>query len=432
MSALHDIAQKGLQALMNAGADSASCRVSRSELREFTVDAGKFSLLRTTLDNSLAMTAIKDHKRGVISTNDLSDEALGATALDCLAAAEASQADTAWALSDVPQDKAFTDGTPQPDLDKLLLRSRELLDTIHREYPKVMVEQMITSHQKGEVDYVNSHGVHYEETEGYYGLSLMFSGHEGDKAGSFNGGGVMARDLETPFIEQGGLRQSLKDAENQIHTQPTEGKFEGTMILTPPCVEDFLGMLLGNYVADGVLLDGTSQWKDKLGQSVADPRLTISVAPSHEAIVCGEKYTGEGFLSEDYDVIRNGVLEQFMLSYYVANKTGLKRAPNASGSLIVAPGDTALADLVKGVKKGVMVSRFSGGAPGTNGEFSGVAKNAFLIEDGRIAGAITETMISGNLAGMLNNLRGISRERVASGYNLLPWIAVDGITISGK
>ena len=41
-------------------------------------------------------------------------------------------------------------------------------------------------------------------------------------------------------------------------------------------------------------------------------------------------------------------------------------------------------------------------------------------------------MISGNLAGMFEKLRGLSKERVEDGESLIPYIAVDGITISGK
>ncbi|NLB39203.1 MAG: TldD/PmbA family protein [Clostridiales bacterium] len=432
MNNIRQIAQTGLDKLLSLGADSAVCRAERSELREFTVDAGRFSLLRTTFDNALSMTVIKDHRRGVVSTNDLTDASLTATAQECLAAAEASQPDEAWALATEKQDKSFTLGAPEADLDKLFDRSRELLDSIHREYPKVMVEQMIVSHRRNQSVYLNSNDIAYTTLSGEYEVSLMFSGHDGDKSGSFNGAGVGTDSLDLPFIELGDIRQSLADAENQIYTTATEGKFEGTVIITPQCMVSFLFMLLQNYVADGVILDGTSQWKDRLGEKVADERLTVRLAPLDDTMVCGERYTQEGFLSRDYDVIKNGVLKQFMLSHYVANTTGLKRAPNGAHNLVVEPGDATLEELIKGTKKGLLVSRFSDGQPGANGEFSGVAKNTFLIEDGKIAGAVIETMISGNLAGMLNNIVGITQERVKDGNFLLPWMAVDGITISGK
>ncbi|NLA54041.1 MAG: TldD/PmbA family protein, partial [Clostridiales bacterium] len=68
----------------------------------------------------------------------------------------------------------------------------------------------------------------------------------------------------------------------------------------------------------------------------------------------------------------------------------------------------------------------------SNGDFSGVAKNSFFIRDGKIAEAVSETMISGNLEHMFKKVRGISSERVEDGQSVLPYIAVDGITISGK
>ena len=44
-----------------------------------------------------------------------------------------------------------------------------------------------------------------------------------------------------------------------------------------------------------------------------------------------------------------------------------------------------------------------------------MAKNSFLIENGKVGGAVTETMISGNLGRMLQQVRGISRETCADG-----------------
>ena len=61
-----------------------------------------------------------------------------------------------------------------------------------------------------------------------------------------------------------------------------------------------------------------------------------------------------------------------------------------------------------------------------------MAKNAFLIENGRISRAVNETMISGNLGAIFTNIRAISRETVEDGATVLPYMAVDGIVVSGK
>ena len=57
------------------------------ETREFNVDGGEFSLLRTLFDNSLTVTAVKDGKKGSVGLNSFEDEAISRAIDDCLAAA---------------------------------------------------------------------------------------------------------------------------------------------------------------------------------------------------------------------------------------------------------------------------------------------------------------------------------------------------------
>ncbi len=95
-------------------------------------------------------------------------------------------------------------------------------------------------------------------------------------------------------------------------------------------------------------------------------------------------------------------------------------------------GTETLESLIKNIKRGLIVGGFSGGRPSINGDFSGVAKNSFFIEDGVVKGAVNETMISGNILDMLNNVIGITEERISDGESVLPYLAVGGIAISGK
>ncbi|MBR2223075.1 MAG: TldD/PmbA family protein, partial [Christensenellaceae bacterium] len=195
---------------------------------------------------------------------------------------------------------------------------------------------------------------------------------------------------------------------------------------------DLVGTALSNFAGDTSLLEGTSIWKDKLGQSVASESLTIRIDPFDERIVGGQRFTGEGFPAEGYTMIEKGVLQSFMTSLYVANKTGLPRAKNSSSSMIIKAGDKSLDEIIGETEKGIIVARFSGGAPSVNGDFSGVAKNCFLVENGKIGPALSETMISGNLAEMLKNILAISSELVCDGMSVMPYMAFSGITISGK
>ena len=432
---MHDlkmIADKALAALKDNGADKAQCAVRFTETHEFNVDGGKFSLFRTLFDNSLSLTAVKDDKKGSVGINRLDDDSIAAAAVNCLAIADSGAADPAWVFAEKSENGSFTEGAPEADLDLLFDRTEELMRQIGEQFPLILMEQMIVTHKKRHSVFKNSLGVEYETLSGNYEISLMFSAHEGEKSSSFFGSGVITDRLDVPFMELGTIREDLENVSKQLDTQPLEGKFTGVAVFPPSSLGTFIGSALGNFASDGTLLDGTSPWKDSLGKVVADPAITISAAPLDERIVCGERFTGEGFRSENYDIIRDGVLESFMLSGYVANKTGLPRAKNSSYAIVMKPGETPYADIIAGIERGILVGRFSGGEPGTSGDFSGVAKNSFLIENGKITCALSETMISGNLGDLLKNVVAISSEVVCDGATVLPYAAFGGVTVSGK
>ncbi len=414
------------------GAEIAYCSAAQGETREFNVDGGEFSLFRTLFDNSLSITAVVGKRKGSVALNSFEDEAIEKAIRDCLDSAASSEPDEAWAICPDTYDESFRSGAVEADLDGLFSRTKELKETIENEYPLIVMEQMIVSHDNVHSDYRNSNGTHFTKDAGYYSISLMFSAHEGEVASSFFGSGAVTASLDRPFIELASVRKNLEDVQKQIHTRATDGKFVGTMVLTPDTFAEFIDSIADNFASDGTILDGTSIWKNKLGEKVADERLTVSFLPKDERIVCSPSYTGDGFLIGDFDFIKDGVLENFILSLYVANKTNNKRSPNGGSGLIIKPGEKSVDEIIAGIDRGILVGRFSGGAPSSNGDFSGVAKNSFLIENGRITDAVAETMISGNLWDMIKNLRGISKETVSDGYTVLPYGAFDGITVSGK
>lgn len=432
MHDLNRIADNALNALTSAGADVAQCIARFTETHEFNVDGGVFSLFRTLFDNALTLTALCDSKKGTVAINRFDDEAIAAAAANCISIANTGESDPAWEFAPLKENKSFTSGSPEPELDLLFDRTKELLDTISARHPKILMEQMIVTHKKRHTVYKNTNGVCFENLDGDYQIDLMFSGHEGEKASSFFGSGVCTDRLDRPFIELGSLEEDLTNIEKQIETTPLEGKFEGVAVFPPSSLSSFLYTILGNFANDTTILDGTSPWKNKLGERVADECVTLWAAPLHESVVCGQRFTEQGYESEDYPIIENGILKNFMISPYVANKTGLTRAKNSSSALVMTPGDVSFADMIAGIDRGILVGRFSGGEPGTSGDFSGVAKNSFLIENGKITCALSETMISGNLGALLNNVRAISRETVCDGTGSIPYAAFNGVVISGK
>ena len=106
--------------------------------------------------------------------------------------------------------------------------------------------------------------------------------------------------------------------------------------------------------------------------------------------------------------------------------------PNDSFDMVIEGGDTPYADIIRNIEKGIIVGRFSGGEPNAKGDFSGIAKNSFLVENGKITCALRETMINGNLDELFRSIVSISKETTQNGSSVLPSIAFSGIVISGK
>lgn len=432
MEELRNIGVRALDGLVAAGADKAKCVVLSGKTDEFNIESGKFSLFRTTFDSAINMSCIKDNARGTVALNRLDAEAVDGAIAECIANAVLADKDEAWDIAPRRENKSFTVGCPVADADKLFERTAEFIADARREFPAIMLEQVIVAHRSEKRAVMNTNGVEFFIESGAYDISVMFSAHDGEATSSFAGDEVCVSDLDTPFIELGSIRRSLAEVSRQVYTKPVEGKFEGAMVLPAGCLADFLYMLFQNTVEDGVMLDKTSMWKDKLGQKVADERITVSVSPLDPRVVRGERVTADGFEAHDYKLIDRGVLSSFMLSLYASNKLGLPRAENSAWNLTAEAGDKSIDELISSIERGIYVGRFSGGEPTSNGDFSGVAKNSFLIENGKLTDAVSETMISGNIADMLNSLRGISSEVSCNGSTALPYMAFDGITVSGK
>lgn len=404
----------------------------KSQKQELNVENGEFKLMRTVYDYYTSLKVYKDNKMGTASGNDLSKEALVKLAEDSEGAALSSPEDPCHDIAPDQGKEVFRQGIYEPDMDKFIERIQECLDAIKKEFPKVLVMAAVGSYDKSHWISRNTNGTEFEDFSGHYSFYIEISASEDGVNTGISGAYVQVEKLDKPFMELGRFRKSLEDITNSIHPKSLDGKFDGTVILTPGAAAQFVSMLIGNYISDDVIIDGTSLWLDKVGEQVASDKLTISKKPFDDRIVCGERGTWNGFKSEDVTLIEKGVLKTHSLTLYAANKTGRKVVKNTGWDLVIEPGDKSIDEIIKSVDKGLIMGGFSGGQPGANGDFSGVAKNSFYVENGEVKYAVSETMVNGNLAEIFKSIRAISKELVGDGTSVVPYIAVDGVIISGK
>lgn len=426
-----ETAKFAVDCLVKNGANKAQCKITNSEKHELNVAAGNISLFRTTFDTSASLLGLVDSKKGTISINKTDTGSIEKGIKEVIEFARSSKSDPANDISCCQPFQDFSDGPLQADIETMYARLKEFLAYSKETYPNTIFEEINFDFTKTESVFINSNGVEFCANTGTYNFGVMFTSKEGNKTSSFNSAGLKFIDLNSPIKDIGGLDRLLSQSAQQLNVEVIPDKFKGPIIITPECLDDFIGYFT-RYISNYCMITGNSVYKDKLNQKIAGGMLTLHSKPIGPELASSYYFTDDGYEAKNTTIIENGILKSFLLNLYAANKTGQPRADNMGGCYIIEAGGSSLDEMIRSTPKGILLCRFSGGSPGENGDFSGVAKNSYYIENGKIQFPVTETMISGNIVQMLDNIEQISKERNNDGYNWFPWIKFNGITVSGK
>lgn len=421
-----------LDALKKEGAEKAVAGVTKKIKSEMNIDSGNLSLYRTTENISVSMTSLIDGKKGFIAGNDLNHNSIAENAAKAVSLSHSSKKDEANDISPEQPFEELSIGSNEPDSEKMYDRLKEFLDYTKSAYPSLQLNQCVLDFTHAAKNYANSNNVRFTENTGVYSFSAMFFAKDSKGTSSFNYSGASHLNLDTPLKDWGGLDEIMRQTCEQTVTKPLTGSFTGDIIITPPNAAEFASLITRLFMGDMSLITETSIWKDKLNEKVCSPLFTLHSYPCKPQAEIPELYTGDGFRLQNTTLIDKGILKEFVLGLYGANKTGGKRCVSGGSSLVIEKGDALKDSMIKGVKRGILLGRFSGGNPAANGGFSGVAKNSYLIEDGKIVQPLSETMIAGNLVKLLTDIIAVSKEEINYGSSSAPWIWSTGVTISGK
>lgn len=412
--------------------DKCQCSLTHSKKYELNLDKGEISLLRTTIDNSFQVTVINNNKKGSITINKTDETSIEEALKTVVEICENSEADEAYDIAPLVENKEFACGDEEPDLDKMYDLLDQYVKDVNEKYPTIKLMDTAISFIITKKQIKNTNGVDLKETKGIYDFTSLFAAKEKELSSSFNYSGFNVNKLEKDLLSYGSFKRVLDETTKQIHTQGIKGKFTGDILLTPDCLATIIYFYVHTYLSDMPLISGTSRLKDKLNEIVASPLFTLHANPRSEEIQVRNHITPDGFEAKNMTIIENGVLKSYVLSQYGANKTGLERANNSGGCYIVEAGNTPLNEIIQSIDKGVYVNRISGGMPNDNGDLSVVVKNSFYIENGAIKYPINETMITFNLLDALKNITDISKERIDFGECIFPYIKIKDVLISGK
>jgi PmbA protein len=187
---------------------------------------------------------------------------------------------------------------------------------------------------------------------------------------------------------------------------------------------------------------GASQYRkasfllDAAGKDVFPAFLQMQERPHILKGLASAPFDGEGAATHDRDLIRDGVLQGYVLGSYSARKLGLKTTGNAGGvhNLIVAAPGKALdmPSFLARMKTGLLVTEMMGqGVNGVTGDYSRGA-SGFWVEDGVIAYPVHEITIAGNLKDMYKNIVALGNDVDVRGGIRTGSVLIEEMTIAGN
>lgn len=426
-----ELAEFSLSALTAAGLIKAQVRETIKSRDELSFEAGRIALLRTDQNVELRLSGIRDARLVAMTLNKTGETEITEAAKRMLRTAESLPADEFLDIAEKQPPAEFNNGILAPDRDRMYSRLKEFLETVKERHPLVKLGTVSIAFNLENTRFLNSNGVDFRATAGNYEVLVVYSSQKNGKVSSLGYSYFFTKDLSLPLIGNASCSSLLGQSAKHLDAKPVKGKFKGDVILAPDCAGQFFEFV-SNSVGDTGMIEGTSPYRNRRGEMIASRELTFSSSPVSDGIAATSFITSEGYPAKEVEIIKKGILKSYMLSHYGARKTGMKFSDSDGGGNRVSPGKMSYQQMIKNVRRGLLVVGFSGAKPDNKGDVSGVVKNSFYIENGRILFPVSETMISGNIPSMLLNIKNISKETVNFGNCVYPWIHIAGVDISGK
>lgn len=196
-----------------------------------------------------------------------------------------------------------------------------------------------------------------------------------------------------------------------------------------------IGHLLG-AINGAAIARGTSFLKDRMGQEVFGPHITIVEDPFIKRGLGSRPFDGEGLACHKRNLIENGVLTGWVLDLRSARQLGLKptgqgsRGGPSTSNVYLPPGEQSPEDQIRSISQGLYVTELIGSSiNGVTGDYSRGA-SGFWIENGELTFPVSEITIAGNLKDMFRTIQPASNLEFRASVNA-PNCLVEGLTIAG-
>ncbi|NLY35767.1 MAG: TldD/PmbA family protein [Tissierellia bacterium] len=191
---------------------------------------------------------------------------------------------------------------------------------------------------------------------------------------------------------------------------------------------------------------GLSLLKGKVGERIASEKVNLVMAPLDERAPLASSFDGEGYPTQNFNLIEKGILKSFYHNLATAKKEGVTSTGNASRSyrgkvglspnfLVLEEGEKSEKELIASMDKGVHITELMGfhsGLNPTSGDFS-LPASGYYIEGGKRIHPVNQILLSGNFFTLLEDILELSSEISSESLSSrTPGALIDKLSIGGK
>lgn len=426
-----------IQETRNQGATGAEVGVSMEFGLSATARLGEVETIEHHRSRGLGLTVYIGQRKGSASTSDLSPAAMRETVAAACRIARHAAEDPCAGLPDIG-----LLATDFPDLDLYYPWAIE---------PEAAIELAVaceSAARNHHTDISNSEGASLNTFEG---LRVM-----GNSLGFLHGYASSRHSLSVSVIGERGQQMQrddwwtvARDARDlqspeevgRIAAERTIRRLGARSLSTRQCpvifAADVAASLLGHFIGairGGNLYRKSSFLLNQLGKPVFPDFVQIHEQPHLKKALGSVPYDAEGVRTVPHHLVRNGILESYVLSTYSARKLGMTSTGNAGGvhNLIIDPGTLDQAGLLQKMGTGLLVTELMGqGVNLVTGDYSRGAAG-FWVENGTIQYPVEEFTIAGNLRDMLKTLVAVGNDVDLRGNTRTGSIMLEQLTIAGN
>ncbi|MDX1252363.1 MAG: metalloprotease PmbA [Gammaproteobacteria bacterium] len=419
------------------GASAAEAGVSLETGLSVTARLGEVETIEYNRDKGLGVTVYFGGRKGSASTSDFSPEAVRETVRAACGIARYTAEDEYAGLAD-----AALMAREIPDLDlchpwdisaeQAIELARQCEEAARGFDARITNSEgaSLSSHQGYRV-YGNSHGFIGAYPSTRHSLSCAVIGGEGEQ---------MQRDYWFTVARASGDLEAAQQV-GQRAAQRTLRRLDARRLPTcqAPVIfsAEIATSLLSHFtsaIRGGALYRKASFLLDHLDKQVFPVHVHIHEQPHLKKALASAPFDNEGVATRARDIVRDGVLQGYVLDSYAARKLGMQTTGNAGGvhNLIIDPGALDLSGLLRRMNKGLLVTELMGmGVNTVTGDYSRGAAG-FWVENGEIQYPVEEITIAGNLRGMFMRIAEVGNDVEVRGSIRTGSILIEEMTIAGE